>query len=257
MKLSFLPLAALVAATLPSLIAAPETEAAAGRALLKRYADAIVNVELVVTIKVKMGDREAPPSERRIEINGTVISPSGLTVTTLAGVDPQVQFDAIRASQQGGGRAPELVGADFKEVKLRLADGTEVPARFVLKDADLDLAFMAPETNDPARQYAHVNLEQAAEGAVLGNYFFVSRAPKTLQRTPMVRSTEVLGIVEKPRRFFLMTEQSVATAVFEPQGRVLGISLQHFANGRMSGMVVLPAADIAEMAKQAATSQAK
>src|SRR5687767_7450177 len=125
MKLSFLPLAALLATTLPSLIAAPETEAAAGRMLLKRYADAIVNVELVVTIKVKMGDREAPPSERRIEINGTVISPSGLTVTTLAGVDPQVQFDAIRASQQGGGRAPELVGADFKEVKLRLADGTE------------------------------------------------------------------------------------------------------------------------------------
>src|SRR5690606_22163750 len=127
---------------------------AAGRELVKRYADAIVSVELVVTMKAKMGDREAPPREQRIEINGTVISPSGLTVTTLGGADPQVQFDAMRAVQ--GGRAPELVGTEFKEVKLRFADGKEVPARFVLKDADLDLAFMAPETAEEGRQYAHV-----------------------------------------------------------------------------------------------------
>ena len=31
-----------------------------------------------------------------------------------------------------------------QEVKYRLTDGTEVPARIVLKDEDLDLAFLAP-----------------------------------------------------------------------------------------------------------------
>jgi hypothetical protein len=253
---SLLMIAALVAALFSPLRAASDAEATAARALVKRYADTIVGVELVVTLRMKFGDREQPPREQRIEINGTVISPSGLTVTTLAAVDPQSQFDAIRASQQGG-RGPELVGTDFKEVKLRLADGKEVPARFVLKDADLDLAFMAPETAEPGREYAHVDLTQTAEGAVLGNYFFVSRASKSLQRVPMVRATEVMGIVEKPRRFFLMTEQSVATPVFEPQGRVLGITLQHFANGRPTGLVLLPAADIADMAKQAAAAQAK
>jgi S1-C subfamily serine protease len=188
-----------------------------------------------------------------VEINGTVISPTGLTVTTLAVVDPQSQLESIRA--QGGRGGPEFVGSDFKEVKLRFADGREVPARFVLKDADLDLAFMAPETPDPDRVYPHVNLSDAATGSVLGNYFFVSRAPKTLQRVPLVRATEVIGIVEKPRRFFLMTEQSVATPVFDMVGKVLGISLQHFANGR-STVVVMPAEDIADMAKQAAAAQA-
>jgi len=54
-------------------------------------------VELVVTLKVKMGDREAPPRDQRIEVNGTVISPSGLTVTTLAAVDPQATLDALRS----------------------------------------------------------------------------------------------------------------------------------------------------------------
>ncbi len=238
-----------------SLHAAPPTEAAAGRALVKRYADAIVGVELVVTMKLKAGDREQPPREQRIEVNGTVISASGLTVTTLAAVDPQAQFDAMRAGM-GGGRSVELVGVDFKEVKLRLADGKEVPARFVLKDGDLDLAFMAPETAEPGRDYAHVKLEEAADGAVLGNFFYVARAAKSLQRVPLVRASEVMGIVEKPRRFYLVTELSVGTPLFDLEGKVLGLALNHFANGR-SSFIVMPAADIAEMAKQAATAQAK
>lgn len=230
------------------------SEAEAGRALVKRYADAIVGVELVVTMKVKMGDREAPPRDQQIEVNGTVIGPDGLTVTSLASVDPRVAFDAARIQQ--GGRGPELMSAEFKEVKLRTADGREVPARFVLKDSDLDLAFIAPETTDPDRKFTHVNLAEPAAGELLNRYFFVARAPKTLQRVPLVRGTDCVGIVEKPRRLFLLGDQSISCPVFDATGRVLGVLLQYFANGRPSGVVVLPAADIADMAKQAAAVQA-
>lgn len=246
----FVLVASLLAAPLR---AAPEAQAAAGRALVKRYADAIVSVELVLTLKIKYGDREQAPREQRVEINGTVISPSGLTVTSLYYVDPQSQMEASRGQ---GGRGPELVGTEFKEVKLRFADGKEVPARFVLKDADLDLAFMAPETDEPGKVYPHVNLAEPASGTVLNDYFFVSRAQKAQQRVPLVRGTEIAGIVEKPRRFFLMTDQSIATPVFDPEGKVLGITLQNFANGRPTSMVVMPSDDIAEMAKQAAAAQA-
>lgn len=237
-----------------SIVAAPPADAAAGRALVKRYADAIVSVELVVITKVKVNDREQPPREQRIDRNGTVISASGLTVTSLAAVDPQVQYDAMRGTPQGG--RVELVGVEFKEVKLRLADGKEVPAKFVLKDADLDLAFMAPETAEAGRDYAHVKLDDTAEGVVLADYFYVARAPKSLQRIPLVRGSEIIGIVEKPRRFYLVTDHSVGTPLFDPQGRVLGISLQPFTSGQAS-VIVMPAADIAEMAKQAAAAQAK
>jgi hypothetical protein len=257
---SLLAAAALLALSLssPALRAVPEADAAAGRELVKRYADAVVGVELVVTIKVRTGDREMPPREQRIEVNGTVISPSGLTLTSLADVDPQTLFDAMRASS--GGRGPELVGADFKEVKLRLADGREVPARFVLKDADLDLAFMAPDVSGdtPKPEFSnYVKLDEAAEGMVLGNYFYVARERKVLQRVPIIRTSEVAGIVEKPRRFYLMTAQATGTPMFDPKGRVLGITLRNFANGQQTGLVVLPAADIAEIAKQAAAIQAQ
>ncbi|HYP17000.1 MAG TPA: trypsin-like peptidase domain-containing protein [Opitutus sp.] len=245
---------ALVASPLP---AATESAAAAGRALLQRYADAIIGVELVVTLKMKMGDREMPPREQRVEVNGTVISPSGLTVASLAEVDPQTFFETMRGGQQGGNRM-ELLGVDFKEVKLRLADGTELPARFVLKDADLDLAFMAPavEAGAAEREFTHVDLGQSAEGAVLADYFYVSRAPKVLQRVPLIRATEIVGVVERPRRLYLMTDQALGTPMLDAAGKVLGISLQHFANNRRTGLVVLPSEDIAEIAKQAAVAQA-
>jgi len=235
---------------------AADSNATAGRALVKRYADAIVSVELVVTLKYKMGDREAPPQENRVEVNGTMISPTGLVVTSLAEVDPQVAFDASR----GGGRGPrvELVGADFNEVKLRLADGTEVPAKFVLKDADLDLAFMAPDTSAvdaPKREFPYVKLEDAVAGEVLGDYFSLSRASKSMQRTPLIRTTRITGIVEKPRRVILVTDQTLGTPTFDADGHVLGISLFHYANGRRSTLVVVPAADIAEMAKQASAAK--
>jgi S1-C subfamily serine protease len=248
----------MLAAVLPAAeTRAAQPQADAGRAVLARYADAIVGVELVVTLKMKMGDREAPPREQRVEVNGTVISPTGLTVTTLAEVDPQATIEMLRAGAGPGARGMDIMGSEFKEVKLRLADGREVPARFVLKDADLDLAFMAPETDEPGRTFPHVKLEEAAEGRALDTFFYVARASKTLQRAPLVRRSEVMGLVEKPRRFYLLTEQTPGTPVFDPAGKVLGITLQHFANGRRTGLVVLPAADIAEMAKQAAAVQVK
>lgn len=234
--------------------AATEAEAAAGRALVKRYADAIVGVEMVVTLKIKQGDREAPPQERRVDVNGTVISSSGLTVTSLAAVDPQSAFEAMRAA----GQRVELVGADFKEVKLRLADGTEVPARFVLKDSDLDLAFIAPDTAADAtkREFPFVDLNQGTTAEIYGSFYYIARAPKAMQRVPLSRLTAVLGVIEKPRRVYLMTDQGIGTPVFDGAGKILGITFQYFANNRPAGFVVLPAEDIAEMAKQAAVAQA-
>lgn len=231
--------------------AAGETSVDAGRALMKRYADAIVGVELVVTLKVKVGDREAPPREQRVDVNGTVIAADGLTVTSLAEVDPQVAFEAMRASQGPGAARVELLGADFKEVKLRLADGTEVPARFALKDGDLDLAFMLPDEDPPKqRTFAYVDLDTAVDGEVLREYFVLSRAPKNLQRVPVIRRTEVAGIVERPRKLYIMTEQALGTAVLTADGKPVGISLLHFANGRRTGMMLRPAADVAEIAHQ-------
>ena len=251
MKLSCRLLSAAVALlfTTQSLRAATDAptpaEAVAGRNLVKRYADTIVSVEMVVLVKAG-GARGGQSREVKREVNGTVISPSGLTVTSLSLIDPS----AAAGGGRGGADVPET---EFKEVKLRLADNSEVLARVVLKDADLDLAFIVPESEAAAgRQFPFVKLDEAAEAAVLGSYAEITRVPKTLQRVPIVQMSTIVGIIEKPRRYFLVSQQSFGCPVFDLQGRVLGISLVYSSGGRQVGAVVLPAADVAEMAKQAA-----
>jgi len=248
--------AALVALATVRMNAWPEADAAVGRALAKRYVDTVVSVELVAKIMITAGDRPSTPQEQKAEVNGTVVSADGLTVAPLSGIDPRSALEAMRGRANATGQRLEISETEYKEVKLRLADGTEVPAKVVLKDADLDLAFIMPD--EPAgaakRTFAAVNLDDAAEGVLLGNYFVVSRASKTLQRVPVVRMVSVEGIAEKPRKLFLVGGTSIGSPVFDPQGHILGICLTHISNGRAFAPIVLPAADIAEIAKQAAVA---
>lgn len=247
----FLFLAAICAALLPArLTALAKEEAAAGRALVQRYADAVVAVEMVVTVKLTMGDRAMPPRENKVEVNGTVIAANGLTVTALSSIDPRIALEGMRSMP--GAQKMEVGETEYKEVKLRLANGSEVPAVVVLKDADLDLAFVVPAAEAGARTFPFVALEDAADGAVLDQFYSISRASKNLQRTPLVRVSAVTGIMTKPRKLFMLTDQAIGAPIFDAAGKVLGVTTQYLANGRPSGLVTLPAADIAEIAKQAA-----
>jgi trypsin-like peptidase len=263
MKLSARSTAVLLALALLSapatLRALPENEVQAGRDLVKHCANSIIGIEMVVTLKMTMGDRAMPPREIKIDINGTVLNSAGLTVTSLTAIDPRMQFESMRANMGPTGARMEVGETDFKEVKLRLSDGSELPARVVLKDGDLDLAFIAPEADPTAdkHEFTPVKLSEPAEGMLLNTYFIISRAPKVLQRVPLVRPTLVVGIVEKPRRMFLMTDQQIGCPIFDQQGRVLGISVHHLTSSRSNGLIVLPAADVAEIAQQAAVEAAK
>ncbi len=228
-----------------SAFALPAAEAAAGRALLKKYANVVVSVELVVTMKGTQGDRPIPPREQKRDVNGTMVNASGLTVLSLGSIDPRGSM-VLPMQQQIRFDEPE-----FKEVKLRLANGTEMPARVVLKDADLDLAFIAPES-PVAKPLPFVDLAVAAKAEILGTYYDIARGSKLAQRVPAVRVINISGMIEKPRRFILATDYSPGCPVFDAKGKVLGITVRHVAGGQSAGLIILPAADVADIANQAA-----
>jgi S1-C subfamily serine protease len=163
----------------------------------------------------------------------------------------------VQAVTNGIRQRVQISDVEFKEVKLHLADGTEIPARVVLKDPDLDLAFIAPLPDAAKRAYVYADLAHPATAEVLGDYYVVARAAKILQRTPLVREVTIDGIAEKPRRLFVVNPVQLGCPVFDPQGRVLGVALNHISNGRPSGAVVMPAADLAQGARQAAEAAAK
>jgi len=263
MKRFFLPLLAL--ALLGGLVpvrALTESEAKAGRAIVKRYADAVVSVELVVSMDVSMNGHSLPSRETRRATSGTVVSPAGLTVAALSSLDPHSEMDRVRAAVRSAvgaaAHSMTLGEAQFKEVKLRLGDGTEVPARMVLKDPDNDLAFIAPEAGAaPGRVFFAVDLSKEAKAEVLAPYFDISRSSKELQRIPMVDATTIGGIVERPRRLYLLTIESIGCPVFNGQGDVLGICVRYINNGEAVRSMVMPAGQVAEIAKQAAVAAAK
>ncbi|MGA2445791.1 MAG: serine protease [Opitutaceae bacterium] len=237
--------------------ALPDAEAAAGRVIVRRYADAIVVVKATVTLKVNVGDRVMPPNENKIDVNGTMITPAGLTVTSLSAIDPRTIFETMRSQTSASVMAVELEQSDVKGLRLLLTDGKEVPAKVVWKDAARDLALLAPEGAASAggRTFTFVNLNEAPEAAVvLGNYYHLSRLGDTMQRTPIMRPSTVNGIIERPRRLLLISTDSfndaVGCPVFDPQGRVLGICLHYMVNGLPKGTVVVPAADVAEVVSQ-------
>jgi hypothetical protein len=253
---STLLLLALSAAAAPAsrTLALSDSAAAEGRALAKEFADTVVSVEVVATIRVTIGDHAQPPRENKIEVNGTFLSETGLTVTVLSEIDPRAAMESMMNARAFGGQHVEIAETEFKDVKLRLANNTEVPAVIVLKDPDLNLVFIAPlpDASGKKRTFPFVSLGKEATGEVLRDYYLVNRAPKSLQRVPIVRATTIVGIVEKPRRMYLLSEVAPGVPIFDPAGLILGVTTQYLDNGRPTGFVVLTPGDVAELAAQAA-----
>ena len=240
-------LAALGSVLAPPARALPEAEATAGRLVLRRLADAIVAVKVTVTLKVYVNGRPAPPNMTNVEVNGTVVTPEGVTVASLAAVDPKMIFEGMRAQTP---MMVELEGSEYKDLRLRLADGTEIPAKILGRDPASDIVLIGPAAGPGGRSFTFVDLRQAPDAAtVLGYCFHLSRLGEGMQRIAVVRPGEIIGIVERPsRRLVTSTDayvDNVGCPVFDGQGRVLGISLRLLVDGLAKGVVVVPSIEVA------------
>jgi len=253
-------LGVLAAVLAPCARALPEGEASAGRLIARRYGDAIVGVRGSVYMKISIGLRTLPATERKIDISGTMIAASGLTLTSLSAVDPREIFDSMRGQFNTGGDPVELSQTDFKNMRLRTGDGAEIPAKIVWKDPEHDLVLLAPTDTASNRTFSYIDLNQSADSAsVLGDYYQLSRANEAFHRVLLVRACTFTGIVERPRRLFLvstdMYPDALGCPVFDPEGHPIGICLNNIDKGRPSGVMVVPATDLAAAIGQASPEQ--
>ena len=108
------------------------------RNLLHEHANCVTWVSVTVRIELSAGGRSVPPQEQKLEALGTIIAEDGLTVLSLNKVDPTA---SILSRLRSPGAS---VNVNYTEVMLLMQDGTEVPAKLLLKDVDLDLAFVLP-----------------------------------------------------------------------------------------------------------------
>ncbi len=229
-----------------------------GRQVHDQINPAVVTVKAVFTMSYAFGGQSANDRESRNECLGTVISPDGLTVVSLSEIDPGATVMKRRARFMGPNDRFE---SKIKDLKLITADNTEIPAAVVLRDTDLDIAFIRP-LGKPAAPMTFVDLSKGASPRLLENCFVIGRMGEIARRTSSAMTGEIQAIVTKPRTFYIpeaeISSAGLATPVFNAEGAPIGIvMLRHNpsadpdSNDPPSIPVIMPCTDIAEVAKQA------
>jgi hypothetical protein len=99
-----------------------------------------------------------------VEAVATVIDPGGLTVMSLSSLDPGAMISRLMGAASGDEKMQ--IVSEPSDVRIRLADGRELPARIVLRDQDLDLAFIRP-TAKPTAPLTAINLADDARPQLL------------------------------------------------------------------------------------------
>ena len=248
---------------IPSLAA--QDDRAAAREIVKNWQAAIVNVRVVLKMRVSVGGREMQSMDESVETVGTVIDPSGLTVLSLGALNPGAMMNKMMG---GGGSGQERMefGSEPSDVKLRLPDGKELPARIVLRDEDLDLAFLRPTTK-PDKPLVAINLADEGRPSLLDPVVVLSRLGRVGGWAPAASLQTIGAIIERPRTFYVIETgaSTLGTPAFTSAGKVVGLltmrSVQSGRPGMFSMMggagalgllpVILPAADVRDIAQQA------
>ena len=256
-------LLAVAAATGPVLA---QDDRTAGREIVKKWQNAIVTVRVVLKMRVSVGGREMQSMDESVETVGTVIDPSGLTVLSLGALNPGAMMNKMIGGSGSGQERMEF-GSEPSDVKLRLPDGRELPARIVLRDEDLDLAFLRP-TAKPDKPLVAINLADEGRPALLDSVIVLTRLGRVGGWTPAASLQTIGAIIEKPRTFYVIETGSaggMGTPAFTPSGKVVGLltmrSIQTGRTGMFSMVggseglgllpVILPAADVRDIAQQA------
>jgi S1-C subfamily serine protease len=238
----------------------------AARDVVKKWQEAVVNVRVVLKTRMSVSGREMQASDDPVDTVGTVIDPSGLTVLSLGSLNPGAMMSKLMGQAGGGGEPAVEITTEPTDVKIRLPDGRELPAKIVLRDEDLDLAFLRP-TAKLDKPLVAVDLTDAAKPALLDQVLVLSRLGRVGGWTAGAALHDVGAIIEKPRTFYVLggMVSGMGTPAFMTNGRIVGLlTLRQIEAGRASlasmiggsegmGMlgVILPAADVLDIAKQA------
>ena len=225
-----------------------QDDRAFARDLIAKKSSAFITVLATGKMHMTMNGKEAT-NDLPVNIGATVLTPQGLAVTSLSAIQPE-NFLNARARAQGGAAAQMQVTSEITDIRMRLPDGREVPAQVVLRDADLDLAFLRP-TDAPAQPMAVVT-EASGKPAVMDLVITLSRTDENLGYRAIGSFGTVEIVIDRPRTYYLLNDgRTVGSPVFDMQGRLVGITVTRATGGRGGPSIgVLPADDIREVAKQ-------
>jgi hypothetical protein len=235
---------------------------AAARKIFTTHQDSVVWITAVAKTSFSAdGSRDTglnmQDQESKMEALGTIVDTNGLVVAALSQIDPGRAISGRQVRTASGMVKIDAVST-LKDVKIVMADGTEIPAAVVMKDVDLDLAFLRIKTDSKEAKgmtYTAVNLADSAKGDILDDVVTVARMDEIFNRVPFVSTGEINMVTKKPREFLRAGSMAGGCPVFLANGKLLGISAGRFAKGKGPVAVIIPAADVVEIAEQAKSAK--
>jgi len=237
--------------------AVPSPDAgAAARQISGKWGDAVVTVRMLVKMRMVMEGKEMDEEERTSQLSATVIDPAGLAVCSLSEADPSHALESVMQPDFDYRFETEVV-----DVKIVLASGKDLPARVVLRDKDLDLAFVRP-TDPPDEPLPAVDLTESASPQLLDQLVILGRLGEVANRAHSVSLDRIQAIVTKPRTAYVTGLNAwvagLGCPAFTLDGKVVGILvLRLVPSASVTGdddtslPILLPAADILKAAQQA------
>lgn len=255
-------LSVLPAFVLYAMAAHADDSAVNGRKILDANREAVVTLQIVINQKVSFPGSSSQNRESRTEATGTVISADGLTLVSLSETDPSSLVEAMMA---GSGQNIQME-TEIRDVKILLLDGSEVPAEIILRDKDLDMAFVRP-LQKPAQPFKHVDINNSGKPELLDLVVALNRLGQVAGREHSVSLERIETIVKRPRLFYLPGDDPTLTGLGSPiftlDGKFVGVCLLRVVSAASGGgsmfggnrdnmlSVIVPASDIAEGASQA------
>ena len=228
-------------------------ERTVAREIVKKKSDAVVMILATLKIRANVGGQEQT-IDQQAQANGTVLDASGLTVLSLSTLQP----DDMMARSLSSRVRPDTrvdVTSEPSGIRMHLADGREIPAKLVLRDQDLDLAFVRPaEPPSPALTWIDV---PSAKASLLDLVFVIQRTSETSGWSTAAAFGSVQLVVDKPRVYYQVAMPSIGggplgSPVFDATGKFVGVVVTRTSGSRgPSQSAVLPAEDIRDVAKQA------
>lgn len=247
----------LVLGLLAAFSASADEQAVAMRAVVDKNSAAVVTIKAVLKESYSMEEYGSDVSEYTQEINATVISADGLMVTSYMQVDPSPFMEELYGGEDGFNSKTEVTSLKV------MRNGGEVDAEIVLRDRDLDLAFLRPlkKAEDP---WDFIDLSAPVAAKAFDPVILLHRLGKVARRATTADLVRITAVFDKPRTVYFLGEYPGEGApVFLPSGACLGLSVTKLLQANsQNGMgvaddlemnlacVVIPGPAIMDVAKQ-------
>lgn len=216
-----------------------EVEKGTIKNMIKKYKDAVLTVRILQKQWTVMEGKEFTKRETKNEITGTVINENGIIVVSGFATEPSKFFNKLR----GDSSFKFEVKNQISGIKIILPDRKEIDGKILLKDEKLDIYFIKalPEKE---MKFKYINLENYTDAGIMDEVISFDRLGEIGKREIFVSTARVGAIMEKPRKYYILTEQMVSpgSPVFSISGKIIGINLikSRKTSSSISGFSILP-----------------